>query len=126
MIGQLQARSVTVFFSSHLLYEIEPICDRVAILHDGRIVVSESVDALRARVKRVELQPREPAAGAVARIPALLDVQRDGDDWALIVADIDAARGPLEQLSRNGVSTSDLNLDEIFEAFVAGRKELPA
>ena len=27
VIGQLQARAVTVFFSSHLLYEIEPICD---------------------------------------------------------------------------------------------------
>src|SRR5262249_55116592 len=70
VIGQLQGRGVTVFFSSHLLYEIEPICDRVAILHDGRIVVSEGVDALRSRVKRVEFRLREnigqpPPAGAM-------------------------------------------------------------
>ncbi len=124
VIGQLQSRDVTVFFSSHLLYEIEPICDHVAILHGGRIVVSESVDALRERVKRVEFRPR--TAVRVGDIPALLDVQRDGERWSLITADIDAARAPLQQLSTNGVSSTDLSLDEIFEAYVAGRKEVPA
>jgi ABC-2 type transport system ATP-binding protein len=124
VIGQLQSRDVTVFFSSHLLYEIEPICDQVAILHGGRIVVSEAVDTLRDRVKRVEFRPR--AAVRLADIPGVLDVQRDGERWSLVTADIAAARGPLEQISSNGVASIDLNLDEIFEAYVAGRKEVPA
>lgn len=124
VIGQLQARDVTVFFSSHLLYEIEPICDHVAILHGGRIVVSEPVEALRARVKRVELRPRD--ASRLAAMPGLLDVQRDGDHWAVVTGDIEAARQPLHEASANGLVTVDLNLDEIFEAYVAGRKEVPA
>jgi ABC-2 type transport system ATP-binding protein len=124
VIGQLQSRDVTVFFSSHLLYEIEPICDQVAILHGGRIVVSETVDALRERVKRVEFRPR--AAVRLADIPGVLDVQRDGEQWSLVTADIAAAREPLQQISSNGLSSVDLNLDEIFEAYVAGRKEVPA
>ncbi len=124
VIGQLQARDVTAFFSSHLLYEIEPICDHVAILHGGRIVVSEPVDALRDRVKRVEFHPRTPVS--LAEIPGLLDAQRDGDHWSLVTADIGAAREPLQKISTNGVATIDLNLDEIFEAYVAGRKEIPA
>ncbi len=124
VIGQLQARDVTVFFSSHLLYEIEPICDHVAILHGGRIVVAETVDALRARVKRVEV--RTESAERLRDVPTLLDIQRDGGTWSLAVADIEAARPALAQISTNGVATVDLNLDEIFEAYVAGRKELPA
>ena len=124
VIGQLQAREVTVFFSSHMLYEIEPICDYVAILHDGRIVASEPVEALQARVKRVELRPRENARPA--DVPGLLDVQREGERWSLVVGDYAAAREPLGRISVNGVATTDLNLDEIFEAYVAGRKELPA
>ena len=124
VIGQLQAREVTVFFSSHLLYEIEPICDHVAILHDGRIVAGEPVEALRARVKRVELRPRENVRPA--DVPGLLDVQRDGAHWSLVVGDYAAAREPLGRISVNGVAASELNLDEIFEAYVAGRKELPA
>jgi ABC-2 type transport system ATP-binding protein len=124
VIGQLQSREVTVFFSSHLLYEIEPICDHVAILHGGRIVVSEPVDTLRERVKRVEFRPREPLR--LADIPGVLDVQRDGEHWSLVTADIAAAQGPLQQASSNGLATIDLNLDEIFEAYVAGRTEVPA
>lgn len=124
VIGQLQARDVTVFFSSHLLYEIEPICDQVAILHEGRIIAAEPVDALRERVKRVELCPRTDAR--LDQIPALLDARRDGQRWSLVVGDIEAARKPLETISTNGLATDDLNLDEIFEAYVAGRTETPA
>jgi ABC-2 type transport system ATP-binding protein len=145
VVGQLQARDVTVFFSSHLLYEIEPICDYVAILHDGHIVAADTVDALRARVKRVELRApaveahapttaeRAPAAAAHAptlerlrTLPTLLDVHREGEHWSVTVADIAAARPALQQLGANGMVTQDLNLDEIFEAYVAGRTELPA
>lgn len=124
VIGQLQAREVTVFFSSHLLYEIEPICDHVAILHEGRIVASQPVDELRARVKRIECQPREPSE--LARVPGLLDVRREEGRWSIVTADIGGATEQLEALIRNGLTMVDLNLDEIFEAYVAGRKELPA
>ena len=124
VIGQLQARDVTVFFSSHLLYEIEPICDHVAILHDGQIVVSEPVDTLRERVKRVEFRASD--AVTLPDLPDILDVQRDGEQWSLVTADIGAAREPLQHLSANGLATIDLDLDEIFEAYVAGRKEVPA
>jgi ABC-2 type transport system ATP-binding protein len=124
VIGQLQAREVTVFFSSHLLYEIEPICDRVAILHGGRIIASESVDALRERVKRVELRLR--AGARIEGVPTLLDARPEGERWSLVVGDIEEARRPLEEVSSNGIATDDLNLDEIFEAYVAGRKEQPA
>ena len=55
-----------------------------------------------------------------------LDVQRDGEQWSLVTADIGAAREPLQHLSANGLATIDLDLDEIFEAYVAGRKEVPA
>lgn len=124
VIGHLQARDVTVFFSSHLLYEIEPICDQVAILHEGRIITCEPVDTLRERVKRVELRPTD--AAGLRTIPGVLDAQRDGERWSLTVSDIEQAREPLAAISANGVTTVDLNLDEIFEAYVAGRTEYAA
>jgi len=36
-----------VFFSSHVLGQVELVCDRVGVLHEGRLVASGSVDALR-------------------------------------------------------------------------------
>lgn len=100
-IGQLQARDVTVFFSSHLLYEIEPICDRVAILHGGKIIVSAAVDELRARVKRVEFHPR--AAISFSEVPGLLDAKREDDRLAVVISDVEAARPHLTALSVNGL-----------------------
>ena len=38
LVNYLQAERVSVFFSSHLLYEIEPVADSVVILDHGRVV----------------------------------------------------------------------------------------
>jgi ABC-2 type transport system ATP-binding protein len=122
VIGHLQASGVTVFFSSHLLYEIEPICDRVAILKEGRIIRSATVDELRETVKKLTFEPAERACPA--DIPGLLDVQSHENRWMVTVEDINAARPALAGVSRNGLSVIDLNLDEIFEAYVIGRREL--
>ncbi len=122
VVGQLQGRGVTVFFSSHLLYEIEPICDYVAILHGGRIVASERVDDLRGRVKRLDFHLK-PTAG-LGDIPGLLDCRREGELCSVVTTEVIAATAALKAVSEDGVTTCDLNLDEIFEAFVAGRKEI--
>lgn len=49
----LAAAGHTVFFSSHTLSEVERLCDRVAILREGRLVADETLDALRARARRM-------------------------------------------------------------------------
>ncbi len=122
VIGHLQEAGVTVFFSSHLLYEIEPICDHVAILHDGRIIKSAPVDKLRESVKRIQLRPKEGAR--LEDIPGLLDVDSRDGAWALTVENPEVARGPLSSMGRDGMVQADLNLDEIFEAYVIGRREV--
>lgn len=43
----------TVFFSSHALSEVEQLCDRVAIIRDGRLVANDSLDTLRERAQRI-------------------------------------------------------------------------
>jgi ABC-2 type transport system ATP-binding protein len=48
-----------VFFSSHVLREVEELCDRVAIVRAGRLVVEEGIEALRAKAAReVEIRFR--------------------------------------------------------------------
>ena len=52
-LRDLASEGHTIFFSSHTLSEVEHLCDRVAILREGRLVADETLDALRARAKRV-------------------------------------------------------------------------
>src|SRR5438045_3501575 len=41
------ARGATIFLTSHVLEVVERLCDRVAIIHDGRLAVDDSMDNLR-------------------------------------------------------------------------------
>lgn len=47
IIREERDRGATVFFSSHILEQVEAICDRVAILHRGRIVAVDTIEGLR-------------------------------------------------------------------------------
>ncbi len=46
------AQGHTIFFSSHTLSEVERLCDRVAIVREGRLVANEPLETLRARARR--------------------------------------------------------------------------
>jgi ABC-2 type transport system ATP-binding protein len=52
ILDDLKAAGRTVFFSSHVLSEVERVCDRVAIIRQGRLVAVEEVGDLLARHKR--------------------------------------------------------------------------
>jgi beta-exotoxin I transport system ATP-binding protein len=52
ILEQLKHDGRTVFFSSHVLSEVERVCDRVAIIRNGRLAVVEEIAALRARRSR--------------------------------------------------------------------------
>jgi ABC-2 type transport system ATP-binding protein len=61
ILDELKAAGRTIFFSSHVLSEVERVCDRVAIVRRGRLVALEDVDALLARRKRnVEMRVAGP------------------------------------------------------------------
>jgi ABC-2 type transport system ATP-binding protein len=52
ILDRLKAEGRTIFFSSHVLSEVERVCDRVAIVRQGRLVALEDMTALLARRKR--------------------------------------------------------------------------
>jgi ABC-2 type transport system ATP-binding protein len=47
LIEQLKASGTTVFLSTHILNDVERVCDEVSILHEGKILVSENLEELR-------------------------------------------------------------------------------
>ncbi len=122
VIGLLQSNGVTVFFSSHLLYEIEPVADYVAILEDGVIVKAGKTDELRQTVKKLLL--RGTGDIEFGGVGGILDVAKMGERIAVTIEDYsEAKREAIEK--KSGCAAVDemaLNLDEIFEAFVIGNR----
>ena len=59
MVLDLKERGVTVFINSHLLMEVELICDHVVIMDKGKILVQGSIDELTPRTGAVEIDLSE-------------------------------------------------------------------
>jgi ABC-2 type transport system ATP-binding protein len=120
LVTYLQAEHVSVFFSSHLLYEIEPVADSVVIMDHGKILRQATTDDLRNCVKRL-IAPAD-AEPELRALPGILDFTTHGRQCSVVVENISTAR---TALATSGVDAQeiDLNLDEIFEAFVIGRRK---
>ena len=117
LITHLQGEGRTVFYSSHLLYEVEPVADEIAILDEGRILRKADTEVLRGDVKRFTLSTSHWEA--FKDEVTLLDLQADGEELAVTVSGAERLQ---ERLRQEGAEhrVQDLNLDEIFEAYVVG------
>jgi ABC-2 type transport system ATP-binding protein len=94
LLLSLRARGVAVLLNSHLIGEVERVCDRVVILDKGRIAAAGTLaELLGQREVRLRLDKVDPAA--VARLEALGRVSRDGDVFTVALpADPDAGSVP--------------------------------
>src|SRR5712691_2774121 len=104
----------TVFFSSHLLDEVERVADRVAIIHQGRIMLTAPMDEIKDTHRRVTLRFGQP----VDRPPSLvgtLSYEGQGVEWTYICSgESDQLRRAAEAIGATVVGDAALTLDEIF------------
>jgi ABC-type multidrug transport system ATPase subunit len=80
LLRELAATGVTIFLSSHLLHEIEQVCDQVAVLDKGRIIAQGKVDNLLGKRSLVKVRVDAPveAARLLEKLPGAEDVQPNG------------------------------------------------
>ncbi len=92
-IRELAADGCTVLLSSHLLGEVEQICDRVGVIHRGRLVTETTVDELRSGgTLRVVAQPAAEARERLAQLVGADHVHATDEGFDLDVDTADAAR----------------------------------
>jgi ABC-2 type transport system ATP-binding protein len=81
ILDALKAEGRTIFFSSHVLSEVERVCDRVAIVRQGRLVALEETAVLLARRKRNVQMRFSGVAPRLDGVPGVSAVEwRDGND----------------------------------------------
>jgi len=81
-LRELAHGGTTVFFSSHTLGEVEQLCDRVAIVRDGKIVADEALETLRKRAGHQVTIRWPDSDSARFEPPAFLQVlERDQQQW---------------------------------------------
>jgi ABC-2 type transport system ATP-binding protein len=92
LVRELAAGGVTVFLNSHLLTEVEVVCDRVAIVNQGRVVASGPLDDLAGAVTQLRLLLDRVDAGLLALVGRYGQVARvEGTAVTLDVDSLDVA-----------------------------------
>jgi ABC-2 type transport system ATP-binding protein len=116
LITQQQHRGRTVLLSSHILAEVEALCERVSIIRAGRIVETGTLAELRhLRRTSVQAELAAPPDGLVG-LPGVHDLQVDGTRVRCQV-DADALDAALRQLTSVGVRSlvsQPPTLEELF------------
>jgi ABC-2 type transport system ATP-binding protein len=125
LIGGLRARGTTVFFSSHIVADIEVLCDRVAILRGGRVAHLGRLDDLRQRVDsagHLEITVTGGTADRLRELVAKMDgahVEATPGGMRIEVADeqdVDAALAAVRQCGGRLVSVQPVrqSLEDLF------------
>jgi ABC-2 type transport system ATP-binding protein len=127
-----QGKSKTVLFSSHILQEVEAICDRVIIINKGEIVADNSIANLRQNAENniVKIAFKENIEHSILKqISSATDVIKENEhSWKLISTDTAETRKQLLQLALDqnlniiSLQTEGNSLEEIFRSLTQNEK----
>jgi ABC-2 type transport system ATP-binding protein len=114
----LRREGKTIILSAHNLFHVETICDRVGIIKNGKLLVFDTMDAIRARLGKREYQ-------VIFHTDQKLDYEHVNGNYIFRTAEVDAIAGMLETVSANKWTLMDLSmresaLEEIYVKLMTG------
>ena len=120
LIGEAKAEGRTVFLSSHIMPEVERVCDRVGIIREGRLITVEDIDVLKERaIRRLEIH----FAGSVSpeqfgNLEGVRDVQvQDNTLTCTVGGEIDTLIKTAAQYHVVNIISHEPSMEEIFLAY---------
>jgi ABC-2 type transport system ATP-binding protein len=125
LINEARTDGRTVFLSSHILPEVERVCDRVGIIRDGKLVAVETVETLKSRaLRRLEIHFARavPPEGFVS-IPGVQDVVvHDSMLSCTVIGSLDALIKAAARFEVVNVASHEPSLEEVFLTYYGGGK----
>jgi ABC-2 type transport system ATP-binding protein len=130
-----QGRNKLVLFSSHILQEVEAICDRVVIINKGRLVADDSLQNLRQQssMSSVRVRFKEALeAEWLKRLQGAIAVHKvDSHTWMIETAAPDTVRRELKKLEAENnldivsLQSESQSLEEVFRSLTNNPGEQP-
>jgi ABC-2 type transport system ATP-binding protein len=113
----------TIFFSSHLLSDVERVADRIAVLDGGILRADCTVDAFRQRLRHFVLRFRETPPAAPT-LPGLLQSFRTDRELTLTVANMTPeVETRMAALQPESIEPVEMTLEDAFISYVGERGE---
>lgn len=127
LMGEAKQKEVVVFASSHILSEVQKMCDRVGIIRDGKLIVERSIAEMAyeaAQTFDITFAKTVPLA-ELKKIKGLQITSRDKNKVTVhIHGQLSPLFSLLSKTDVTGIDTRSLDLEEVFMRFYEGEEEL--
>ena len=115
LIDAMVDNRLTVIFSSHNLGEIDEFCDRVGLLHNGKVVFDRELDNVKGSVFKIQTAFDTPVTKEQLSDVDILHMESNGSVVHIIArGDREKVRAAVEKLSPKLYDEIPLSLEEIF------------
>ena len=104
-LKSLKAQGKTIVLSAHNLFHVEYICDRVAILKGGRLVICDDMEAIRKSLGSREYE-------VIFKADDKLDYEQKGGNYVFRTTDVSEIASVLENISENNWALVNLSIRE--------------
>jgi beta-exotoxin I transport system ATP-binding protein len=124
LVKELASRGTTIFFSSHILSEVENLCQRVAILRAGELIALESIAKLREKMVRRMTIRFADAVPQLENLPGIVRVEtRDKELTLFVRGDINPLVRQLANHQIDHLVFPEPELEDIFAHYYNHRQQ---
>lgn len=115
LLDEVATRETTLFISSHNLGELERICDRVAIIHNGQIRFDENLGEVKKKVRKIQIAMDGDLPAEFLAQDVILKVTQQGRVYTIVVRNnLDGILTDLQKYQPYLLETVDMSLEDIF------------
>ncbi|MBL4934412.1 ABC transporter ATP-binding protein [Clostridium sp. YIM B02515] len=121
LIDQENKKGATVFFSSHILSEVQKMCSRVAFIKDGRIIKTEKMSTLQENnYKRISIEAKSNITREAFNLNGVSDFECKRNTASFIFkGNINSIMKKISEIELRNISIDEPDLEEIFMHYYA-------
>jgi ABC-2 type transport system ATP-binding protein len=121
LIEQENKKGATVFFSSHILSEVQKMCNRVAFIKDGKIIKLEKMSTLQENnYKRISIETKSRITKENLILNGVSDLEVKGNTASFIFkGNINTIMKKISEIELRNISIDEPDLEEIFMNYYA-------
>jgi len=121
LLEEENRKGASILFSSHILSEVQRLCDRVAIIKEGRLIALEKMSDLKDRTyKKFKLQAKNELPESVFAIEGVTEwSSKNGEASFLFQGDINVVMRKIAELDLLNLWVEEPDLEEIFMHYYA-------
>ncbi|MFC0190098.1 ATP-binding cassette domain-containing protein [Fictibacillus aquaticus] len=116
LLKEENRKGATILFSSHILSEVQKMCDRVAIIKEGRIIAVEKISTLKENNhKKIRIETKIPVDAAIFEFTGVTNVEQDENTISFLYSgDINVIMQKLAGIELANLWVEEPDLEEIF------------